>query len=88
MTEAGHVTTAAERARWRRNASYAGLMCVRAVDRIYDLAGMRAMEDGSHIRRAWRDVHAGASQTGIVWDMQAAAFGRALFGLPLSDPRA
>ncbi len=88
MTEAGHVTTAAERARWRRNAAYAGLMCVRAVDRIYDLAGMRAMATGSHIQRAWRDVHAGASQTGIVWDMQAGAFGRARFGLPLSDPRA
>jgi hypothetical protein len=49
---------------------------------------MRAMESGSHIQRAWRDVHAGASQTGIVWDMQAAAYGRARFDLPLGDPRA
>ena len=63
-------------------------MCVRAVDRLHDLAGMRAMEAGSHIQRAWRDVHAGASQTGIVWDMQASIYGRARFGLPIGDPRA
>ncbi len=88
MTEAGIIPSVAERAGWRRNAAYAGLMCVRAVDRIYDLAGMRAMEPGSHIQRAWRDVHAGASQTGIVWDMQAGLYGRARFGLPLGDPRA
>ncbi len=88
MTEAGSFPSLVERAGWRRNAAYAGLMCVRAVDRLYDLAGMRAMESSSHIQRAWRDVHAGASQTGIVWDMQAAVYGRARFDLPLGDPRA
>ena len=88
MTEAGRYPSQTERASWRRNSSYAALMCVRAVDRLHDLAGMRAMEPGSHIQRAWRDVHAGASQTGIVWDMQASIYGRARFGLPIGDPRA
>lgn len=87
MTEAGRFPSQTERASWRRNCSYAALLCVRAVDRIHDLAGMRAMEAGSHIQRAWRDVHAGASQTGIVWDMQAGIYGRARFGLPMGDPR-
>ena len=88
MTEDGLFPSQSERAGWRRNCSYAALMCVRAVDRLHDLAGMRAMEAGSHIQRAWRDVHAGASQTGIVWDMQASIYGRARFDLPLGDPRA
>jgi 3-hydroxy-9,10-secoandrosta-1,3,5(10)-triene-9,17-dione monooxygenase len=88
MTEEGRIPSLAERAAWRRNSSYAALLCVRAVDRLHDLAGMRAMDAGSHIQRAWRDVHAGASQIGIVWDLQAGIYGRARFGLPMGDPRA
>ena len=36
MTEAGRSPSQSERASWRRNSSYAALMCVRAVDRLHD----------------------------------------------------
>jgi 3-hydroxy-9,10-secoandrosta-1,3,5(10)-triene-9,17-dione monooxygenase len=88
MTEAGKQPTLIERAGWRRNNAYAVLMCLRAVDRLHDLAGMRGMAEGHFMQRAWRDAHAGASQVAIAWDTQAMVYGRARFGLPLRDPRA
>ncbi len=88
MTEAGERPALVDRANWRRNNAYAVLMCLRAVDRLHDLAGMRGMAVGHFIQRAWRDAHAGASQVAITWDTQAMVYGRTRFGLPLNDPRA
>ena len=88
ITEAGHIADLEARTRWRRNNAYAVQLCLRAVDRLYALAGMRAMEPASPIARIWRDIRAASSQVGTAWDPQATNYGRALFGLPLSDPRA
>lgn len=88
ITEAGRVADLETRTRWRRNNSFAVQLCLRATDRLYALAGMRAMEPGSPIARIWRDIRAASSQVGSAWDPQATNYGRALFGLPLSDPRA
>ena len=85
---AGRLADLETRTRWRRNNSYAVQLCLRAVDRLYALAGMRAMEPDSPIARIWRDIRAASSQVGTAWDPQATNYGRALFGLPLSDPRA
>ena len=87
MTEAGEVPALLQRTVWRRNNSYAVAMCVRTVERLYGLSGMRTMEPGSPVQRAWRDVRAAASQVGIAWDPVAANYGRARFGLPVTDPR-
>jgi 3-hydroxy-9,10-secoandrosta-1,3,5(10)-triene-9,17-dione monooxygenase len=87
MTEAETFPDALQRVRWKRNNAYAVLLCVRAVDRLYDLAGMRGMAPESHIQRAWRDVHAVACQVSVAWNAQAANYGRARFGLPIRDPR-
>jgi 3-hydroxy-9,10-secoandrosta-1,3,5(10)-triene-9,17-dione monooxygenase len=87
MTEAGTLPDALQRVRWKRNNAYAVLLCVRAVDRLYDLAGMRGMAPESHVQRAWRDVHAVACQVSVAWNAQAANYGRARFGLPIRDPR-
>jgi len=76
------------RTRWRCNDSCAVRLCLRAVDRLYALAGMRAMEPASPFARIWRDIRAASPQVGTAWDPQATDYGRALFGLPLSDPRA
>jgi 3-hydroxy-9,10-secoandrosta-1,3,5(10)-triene-9,17-dione monooxygenase len=87
MTEAGTLPDQLQRVRWKRNNAYVVLLAVRAVDRLYDLAGMRAMAPQSHMARAWRDVHAVASQVSVSWNAQAANYGRARFGLPIRDPR-
>ena len=88
ITEAGLLADLETRTRWRRNNSYAVQLCLRAVDRLYALAGMRAMEPASPVARIWRDIRAASSQVGTAWDPQAINYGKALFGLPLSDPRA
>ncbi len=49
---------------------------------------MRAMEPASPIARIWRDIRAASPQVGTAWDPRATDYGRALCGLPLSDPRA
>ena len=88
ITEAGKLADLETRTRWRRNNSYAVQLCLRAADRLYALAGMRAMEPASPVARIWRDIRAASSQVGTAWDPQATNYARALFGLPLSDPRA
>ena len=80
LVEAGERPALIERSSWRRNNAYAVLMCLRAVDRLHDLAGMRGMTEGGFIQRAWRDAHAGASQVAIAWDAQASVYGRTRFG--------
>ena len=62
-------------------------MCVRAVERIFNLAGLRGFAPDNPIQRCWRDVRAASSQVAIAWDTQAGNYGRARFGLPLNDPR-
>ncbi len=87
-TEASRGADLLRRATWRRNNAYAVVLCVRAVDRLYGLAGMRGMQPDDPVQRAWRDVHAVAAQVSIAWDPQATNYGRARFGLPFTDPRA
>ncbi|MEE2970208.1 MAG: acyl-CoA dehydrogenase family protein [Pseudomonadota bacterium] len=87
MTGAGEDPTLLIRAKWRRNNAYAAVLCTRAVDRLFDLTGMRGMQPGHAVQRAWRDVHAVGRQLGIAWDPQAVNYGRARFDLPFNDPR-
>ncbi len=88
MTKRGEAPDLIQRVRWRRNNAYVVLMCLRAVDRLYDMSGMRGVQTTSEVQRGWRDMHAGASQGGITWDAQAGFYGRARFGMPIRDPRA
>lgn len=88
MAEAGETPDLLERTRFRRNNAYAILMCTRAVERLFPLSGMRGIEPGNHVQRAWRDVHTIGAQIAVAWDTQAGNYGRARFGLPFTDPRA
>jgi 3-hydroxy-9,10-secoandrosta-1,3,5(10)-triene-9,17-dione monooxygenase len=87
MTEAGTLPGDLQRIRWKRNNAYVVVLCVRAVDRIYELSGMRGLSPDNHIQRLWRDIHAVASQVSVAWNAQAPNYGRARFGLPIRDPR-
>ena len=87
MTEADEDPTLLIRAGWRRNNAYAAVLCTRAVDRLFSLTGMRGMQPGNDVQRAWRDIHAVSCQLGIAWDPQAVNYGRARFDLPFGDPR-
>ena len=73
--------------RWRRNNAYSIVMCVRAVERLFVLNGMRGMKADDPVQRAWREVHAAGCQAGNTWDLNATNYGKARFGLMTGDPR-
>lgn len=72
---------------WRRNDAYATKLCVSAVERLHALAGARRLADTDPFQRAWRDIHAAASQIQLNWDAQSINFGRVAFGMAPLDPR-
>ena len=83
----GRLTTIADRAGWRRNNAYAGVMCVRAVDLLHPLIGARGLVADSDFLRAHRDLHAATMQINMSWDRQAMAAAQLELGLEPSDPR-
>ena len=86
--EIGRLTTPEDRAFWRRNNAYAGVMCIRAVDILYPLIGARGLVPESDFLRSYRDIHAATMQINMAWDRQAVTAGEIQLGLPPSDPRA
>jgi alkylation response protein AidB-like acyl-CoA dehydrogenase len=87
MAETGELPTMEQRVAWRRNDAYGVMSCVRAVERLYALAGGRGIASGNPFQRAWRDIHAGSSQIVVAWDLNATTYGKVRFGMPAPDPR-
>lgn len=87
MAETGELPSMEQRAAWRRNDAYAVMICVRAVERLYALAGGRGIAWDNPFQRAWRDIHAGSSQIVVAWDLHATTYGKVKFGMPSPDPR-
>ncbi len=85
--QSGERAPLAVRAKWRRNNAYAGQLCLRAVERLYPLAGGRGLRRDSLFQLAWRDIHAAVSQILMAWDTQSVNAGRVQLGLPSLDPR-
>jgi len=79
--------TQEQRARWRRNNSFAGKLCVQAVERLFPLAGGRGLGFDSLYQRSVRDVHAATSQNSMAWDVAAVMYAQQRFGAVISDPR-
>ena len=50
--------TLEHRVRYRRNAGLAARLGLRAVDRLFDLAGAQGLTEASALQRHWRDAHA------------------------------
>jgi len=67
--------------RYQRDASFTVNLCVRAVNRLYDASGARAIMDSEPIQRLHRDVHAASHHAALGWDAAAEQFGRRALGL-------
>lgn len=67
--------------RYKRDASFTVSLCVRAVNRLYDASGARAIMDSEPIQRLHRDVHAASHHAALGWDAAAEQFGRRALGL-------
>lgn len=74
-----------QRARYHRNAAFAAKHCVEAVDLVTKAAGGSGLYDRNPLQRAFRDVHAGVTHISLVWDAQAALYGRIALGLPSNN---
>lgn len=70
-----------ERARSVRDASFTAQLCLRAVNRLYDASGARAISEAEPIQRQHRDINAGCHHAALNWDNAAEQFGRLALGV-------
>lgn len=66
----------------KRNACYAAQLCLQAVQRLYNIAGGRALYLDSPLQRMFRDCFAAAAHHSLVWESAAAEYGRHALGAP------
>lgn len=75
------------RVRYRRDVSYAALICMRACDRLQAASGADAIAHDNPIQRGFRDARAVNAQVALIFDANAIPFGRVALGLSAGDPR-
>jgi 3-hydroxy-9,10-secoandrosta-1,3,5(10)-triene-9,17-dione monooxygenase len=71
-----------DRARMRRDTTYANHLCVRLVDRLTSTGDSSAIYDVNQIHRLARDVRTGALQVVLLWDEMAVQYSRVCWGMP------
>jgi 3-hydroxy-9,10-secoandrosta-1,3,5(10)-triene-9,17-dione monooxygenase len=87
LARAGREIPLEQRARYRWDAGKAIDWSVKAVDRMFEASGGRALFLDNPIQRAWRDVHAMRAHAGNNPEKSAMVFARSEFGLPPNDFR-
>jgi 3-hydroxy-9,10-secoandrosta-1,3,5(10)-triene-9,17-dione monooxygenase len=70
-----------DRFRYRRDKAFVARLCVRAVNRLFEGSGARAVMDSEPIQRFHRDAHAASHHAALAWDVWAEQFGRHALGL-------
>jgi 3-hydroxy-9,10-secoandrosta-1,3,5(10)-triene-9,17-dione monooxygenase len=65
-----------DRIRYRRDKAFISRLCVRAVDRLFEGSGARAVMDAEPIQRYHRDAHGASHHAALSWDLVAEQFGR------------
>lgn len=70
-----------ERARSVRDACFTAQLCLRAVNRLYDVSGARAISEDEPIQRQHRDVNTACHHAALNWDTAAEQFGRLALGV-------
>ncbi|RSM55844.1 flavin-dependent monooxygenase [Actinoplanes sp. ATCC 53533] len=73
------------RLRVRRDQVRGTELAIRAVDRLFENSGGRALATGTPIQRFWRDAHAGRVHAINDPERALSMFGRGEFGLPIND---
>jgi len=70
-----------DRIRYRRDKAFIARLCVRAVDRLFEASGARAVLDAEPIQRCHRDAHGASHHAALSWDLVAEQFGRQAMGV-------
>jgi 3-hydroxy-9,10-secoandrosta-1,3,5(10)-triene-9,17-dione monooxygenase len=85
LTTAGTRLPMPLRLRIRRDQVRGTALAIRAVDRLFESSGGRALAVGTPIQRFWRDAHSGRVHAINDPERALSMFGRGEFGLPLND---
>jgi 3-hydroxy-9,10-secoandrosta-1,3,5(10)-triene-9,17-dione monooxygenase len=78
---AGESYSPLERARYRRDKAFIAQLCLRSVNRLFDLSGGHALFDTEALQRFHRDAHAVTHRDGLIMDLGGQAYGRVILGL-------
>lgn len=81
MLERGETVPADQRMLGKRNSTWAARTALGAVERLFYAAGSRVLFEGNALQRAYRDLHATATHTGLVWDVGMSEYGRHMLDL-------
>ena len=73
--------TPKELARIKRNCAYLSRLCRQASARLVEAQGARGLKLENPVYMAHNDIIAGTSHIALAWDVNAAPYGRVLFGL-------
>ncbi|HXQ54137.1 MAG TPA: acyl-CoA dehydrogenase family protein [Stellaceae bacterium] len=68
----------------RRNFTLASRLALRAVDRLFEVAGARGIADSNPIQRFWRDMHAAANH--VAWNVDGNYIGAGAHALGMPVP--
>ncbi|MFL2771171.1 MAG: acyl-CoA dehydrogenase family protein [Rhodospirillaceae bacterium] len=82
-----HVLTDQENAEINRDRVYMTRLCYNSVQRLVTQMGATAIFDTNPVQRHWRDLSVMASQVGVNWDINMAAYGKYMLGLPFGIPK-
>jgi alkylation response protein AidB-like acyl-CoA dehydrogenase len=78
---AGETFSPLERARYRRDKAFITQLCLRSVNRLFDLSGGHALFDSESLQRFHRDAHAVSHRDGLIMDLGGSQYGRVVLGL-------
>ncbi len=81
LTREGAYPTPAQRIRYRRDASFASLLGVQAVEGVFPLIGGQGLTTDNPIGRFWRDAHAVQQHIALVWDNHGSGYGAWALGV-------
>ncbi len=65
----------------KRDMAYVPVLATRAIDRIFYAAGAGGLLLSGDLQRCFRDVHAGAAQLALNWDVNGTTYGQVALGL-------
>ena len=79
--QAGERFSTLERARFRRDKAFVTQLCLRSINRLFDISGGHALFDSVALQRYHRDAQAVAHRDGLIMELGGLQYGRVALGL-------
>ena len=79
--QSGETFSTLERARFRRDKAFVAQLCLRSINRLFDISGGHALFDSIALQRYHRDAQAMAHRDGLIMELGGLQYGRVALGL-------